>query len=625
MLEAARQRQRDGHDIVVGYVESHNRPETDALLEGLEVLPRKHVEYQGVELPELDLDALLQRKPLVALVDELAHSNGPGMRHEKRWQDVEELLAAGIDVYTTVNIQHFESLNDVVTQITGIVVRETVPDRFLEIAFEIVLVDLPPEDLLRRLHEGKVYVPRQAIRAMEKFFRPGNLMALRELSLRRTAARVDDQMRAYMETQAIVGPWPTTERLLVCISGSPTSEKLIRATRRLAEELKAQWYTLYVETPGSGKHARENREHVWRELRLAESLGAQAATVTATSVTDGALSYAVRHNVTKIVMGKPSKPRWREILRPPVVDQVIRGSGSIDVVVVSFTPGETGSGAAVRTPKTPLRISGYAASITLVAVATLVCQILHPFLDPINMVMVYLLAVILASVRFGQTPAVLTALLGTLAFDFFYVPPRFTFAVANPQYLITFVALFAVGTIISTLVSQARERAEVMRARELQTASLYYLSRALAAAADIGAVLLAVVKHVGEALNARVVLFLPEGERLDMMASTAGMTVDAKEQAVADWAFRNRHPAGRGTDTLVSAAMIYMRCRPLPTCWGSWGSAWIMMLSTAPPNAAACWMLSPPRRPWPWNGCSSPARRNRPRSSKRGRIWNGRY
>ncbi|NVN92796.1 MAG: sensor histidine kinase KdpD [Desulfuromonadales bacterium] len=562
MLESAHLRRREGRDIVAGYVESHGRRDTDALLEGLEIVPCQQIPYQGVQLTEMHLDGILDRKPQIALVDELAHSNAPGVRHEKRWQDVEELLAAGIDVYTTVNIQHFESLNDVVTQITGVVVRETVPDRFLDTAFEIVLVDIPPQDLLQRLSEGKVYIPSQAARAMEKFFRPGNLMALRELSLRRTAARVDDQMRAYMETQSIAGPWPTSERLLVCVSGSPYSEKLIRATCRLAEELKAQWYTVYVETPGNSSQARENREHVWRDLRLAESLGSQAATVTATTVTDGTLAYAVRHNVTKIVMGKPNKPRWRELLNPPIVDRIIRNSGSIDVVVVSFESEGTSAAGAKRKQRSPFELRGYAASALLVVAASLACQVLHAFLDPINMVMIYLLAVILASVRLGQKPAILTAFLGVLAFDFFYVPPRFTFAVANTQYLITFAALFSVGVVISTLVSQARERAEVMRARELQTASLYYLSRALAASADIGAVLKAVVKHVGEALNARLALLLPEGERLDVMATSDGMAVDIKEQAVADWAFRNRHPAGRGTDTLVSAGLIHL---PLQT------------------------------------------------------------
>lgn len=562
MLEAARQRRKDGRDVVVGYVESHGRPETDALLEGLELLPRKEVRYLGVALPEMDLDAVLARKPQIVLVDELPHSNAPGSRHEKRWQDVEEILSTGIDVYTTVNIQHFESLNDVVAQITGITVRETVPDRLLDLAFEIKLIDISPEDLLQRLREGKVYIPDQAAKAIEKFFRPGNLMALRELSLRRTASRVDDQMRAYMETQSIAGPWATAERLMVCVSGSPYSEKLIRATCRLAEELKAQWFTVYIETPRGGRLVQENRERIWRDLRLAESLGGQVASVTATDITDAVMEYAARHNITKIVMGKPNKPRWRELLQPPIVDRVIRRSGAVDVVIVSFEPDKPAKGGPVHRRRRPFEFRGYAVSLMLVAAATLMCELLRPFLVPTNMIMFYLLAVVVASVRLGRKPAIATALLGVLAFDFFFVPPRLTFVVADTQYLLTFLGLFVVGAVISTLVAHARERAEVMRAREVHTASLYYLSRDLAAAVDINAVLKAVVGNVEEALGAQVVILLPEGERLDILAASEGLVLDLKEQAVADWAFRNSHPAGRATDTLVSADLIYL---PLQT------------------------------------------------------------
>lgn len=558
MLEAARQRKQEGREVVVGYVESHGRSETDALLNGLEVISRREVAYKGVSLPELDLDAVLIRKPQIVLVDELAHSNAPGLRHEKRWQDVEELLSAGIDVYTTVNVQHFESLNDVVAQITGIIVQETVPDRLLDLAFEIRLVDIPPEDLLQRLHEGKVYIPDQAAKAVDKFFRPGNLMALRELSLRRTAARVDNQMRAYMETQSIAGPWATAERLLVCVSGSPNSERLIRATCRLAEELKAQWFTVYVETPGSGKHVQENREQVWRDLRLAESLGAQVATVTATDVTEAVMDYSSRHNITKIVMGKPNKPRWRELLQPPVVDRIIRRSGAIDVVVVSFESSGQASGSHPHKQRPPNELRGYLAALALVTGATMLCELLRPYFAPTNMVMIYLLAVVVASIHLGQGSAILTAVLGVLAFDFFFVPPRLTFAVADTQYLMTFIGLFVVCLVISTLVTRSRERAEAIRVRELHTASLYYLSRDLAASVDINAVLKAVVRNVGEVLNAQLVIFLPEGERIDIMAISEGLQLDVKEQAVADWAFRNNHPAGHGTDTLVSADLIYL-------------------------------------------------------------------
>ncbi|MDQ7838365.1 MAG: sensor histidine kinase KdpD [Thermodesulfobacteriota bacterium] len=562
MLEAAQRRKREGRDVVAAYLETHGRPETDALLEGLEVIPKARIEYMGVLLPEMDTDAVLARHPQIALVDELAHTNAPGSRHEKRWQDVEELLVAGIDVYTTVNIQHFESLNDVVAQITGVKVRETVPDRLLDEAVEIRLVDIPPEDLLQRLREGKVYIPEQAALAAEEFFKPGNLMALRELSLRRAAARVDDQMRAYMESRSIHGPWPAAERLLVCVSGSPFSERLIRTTRRLADEMKAPWHALYIETPGIGKQVTENREQVWHDLRLAESLGAQVAQVTATTVAEAVVDYAVRHNITRIVIGKPRKPRWREFLHPPLVDQIIRLSGTIDVYVVSITPAEKSPDAGIVGMKRPVFWSGYLNSLALVAAASLVCELVRRFLAPTNLVMIYLLAVVLAAIRLGLRPAIMAAFLSVLAFDFFFVPPKFTFSVADTEYLITFLGLFAVGVVISTLVAKARERAETIREREAQTASLYYLSRDLAAAADIDSILDAAIKNIGESLNARVAILLSEGERLKIRAANQDIHLDMKELAVAEWVFRNRQAAGRGTETLRSAGLL---CLPLQT------------------------------------------------------------
>ena len=558
MLEAAQQRLRDGRDVVAAYVESHGRSETDALLDGLEAIPKARIDYMGVLLPEMDLDAVLVRRPQIALVDELAHSNAPGSRHEKRWQDVEEILAAGIDVYTTVNIQHFESLNDVVAQITGVTVRETVPDRLLDHAVEIRLVDIPPEDLLQRLHEGKIYIPEKAALATEKFFKPGNLMALRELSLRRAACRVDDQMRAYMESRSIAGPWAVAERLLVCISGSPYSERLIRATRRLADEMKASWHTVYIETPDGNKHTRENRQRVWRDLRLAESLGAQVATLSSTSVAEALIAYAVKNNVTKIVVGKPSKPRWREFLRQPLVDQIIRLSGSIDVHVVSIAEEQKGTQKGASRPSVPIPWQGYLKSLVLVLATSLVCEPAHRYLAPTNLVMVYLLAVVLAATRLGRKPAILTAFLSVLAFDFFFVPPRFTFAVTDTEYFITFIALFTVGVVISTLVSQSRERAEAIREREVQTASLYYLSRDLAVASDLTGILGAMVRNIEESLGAQIVVLLPEGERLEVKMASSNLTLDMKESAVADWAFKNRSVAGRGTETLVSATLLYL-------------------------------------------------------------------
>ena len=577
MLNMARQRKQGGADVVAGYVESHGRSETDALLEGLEIVPKALVEYQGVKLPELDLDAVLARNPQIALVDELAHSNAPGSRHEKRWQDVLELLKAGIDVYTTVNIQHFESLNDVVAQITGVVVRETVPDLLLDQAAEIRLVDITPDDLLQRLREGKVYLPEQAGKAMEKFFQAGNLIALRELSMRHAATRVDDQMRAYQESRALPGQKSVAERLLVCISGSPFSERLLRITRRLASEMKAPWYAVYVEPPGGDKFVRENRERIWRDLRLAENMGAQVATITATSVAEALVDYAQRQNITKMVVGKPAKARWRELLRPPIVDQVIRRSGQIDVFVVSIRPLEQRGGAPSK-PKRAIPWSGHLGALGLVTGASLLCALIRPFFSPTNMVMLYLLAVVVAAIRLGQGPAIMTAFLGVLAFDWFFVPPPFTFAVANSEYLLTFAALFVVGVVISTLVARSRERAEAMWLRELQTASLYYLSRDLAVAADTFAIIKAVHRNLTDSLHGEAMFFQPIGEKLEFVDSGEGPTPDLKEQAVADWAFRNQQPAGRGTDTLGSARYLYL---PLK---GSASQIGVMGVSLANPD-----------------------------------------
>ena len=339
MLEAAHQRRDQAIDVVVGYVETHKRIETEELLEGLEVLPRKQVEYHNVVLSELDVDALLQRHPQLVVVDELAHTNTPGSRHPKRYQDVEEILDAGIDIYTTFNIQHLESLNDIVAQVTGVVVHETVPDSIIDQASEIEVIDLPPDELLSRLKEGKVYIPQQAARALEKFFRKGNLTALREMAFRRAAERVDNQMRNYMETSAIPGPWPATERLMICISGHPVSEQLVRAGRRLADELKAEWFAVHVQTLDRRRFSTEGAENVARALQLAEDLGALVRQIEGQNVPATLVDFARKNNVTKIITGQPLRPRWKEILSGSLTNDLIHLSGNIDVYVVNDPSG----------------------------------------------------------------------------------------------------------------------------------------------------------------------------------------------------------------------------------------------------------------------------------------------
>ncbi len=561
MLEAAQSRKAEGVDVVVAVVETHRRAETEALVKGLEVIPRKEVDYRGVKLTEMDLDAVLARKPQLALVDEHAHSNIPGSRHPKRWQDIEELVNAGIDVYTTLNIQHLESFRDVIAQITGVVQRETIPDRVLDEAAEIEVVDLPPEELRLRFREGKVYIPEQAVRAMEHFFEAGNLIALREITLRRAANRVDEQMRQYLDTYSMPELWPVTERLLVCISGGPSSERLIRTARRLAEELKTEWYTLYVETAGTDRMTQENRERIWRELRLAESLGAkEVATLTVDSAPQAVLDYARKHKITRVIVGRPTKPRWRDWLRGSFVDQILRRSKDVDIYVVGV---ET-AGREKRPPSSSVRVPwpSYVSSLLLVAGATLISEIAVEFLSAANMIMIYLLAVVVAALRLGFKPAILTALVGVLAFDFFFVPPYFSFSVSDTQYLITFAGLFTVGAVISTLVARARSQTETIRTREAQTATLYALSRDLSSAPNLKAILEAIIHHVSDAVDAQIAILLPEGESLNVQASSTGFSLEEKQKSVALWAYRNGKMAGRGTDTLSSSELIYF---PLPS------------------------------------------------------------
>jgi len=567
MLEAAHQRKGEGVDVVVGYIETHGRVETEAFLRGLEVIPRKELEYRNINFGELDVDAVLARRPQLALVDELAHTNAPGSRHPKRYQDVEELLAADIDVYTTLNIQHLESLNDVVSEITGVLVRETVPDLVIDEAAEIELVDLPPDELLNRLQEGKVYIPEQAARAIQKFFRKGNLTALRELTMRRAAERVDDQMTAYMQTRAIPGPWPAAERLLVCISPSSFGERLVRSTRRLADELNAEWSALYVETPDHLHLSQERRDQVARTLRLAEELGARALILPLSSsfpsVAGSVLEYARRHNITKIIAGKPLRPLWKDLLRGSIVEQLIRHSGKIDVYVVSSAPSDKRMSSEEITWRPHRPWKRYLYSLLLVAGATGLAAMVGSGISPVNLVIVYLLAVVIAALYLGRGPAILTSIASVLAFDFFFVPPTLRFTVEDAEYLLTFAGLMVVGLVISYLAVRAHDQAEVAQKREADTSALYALSRDLAAANNLEAVLRAVVTHTEEAFGRYVAIFLPEGETgLHPYGRGSNFILDESEIAVATWAFQHGEPAGRGTNTLPAAQVRFI---PLKT------------------------------------------------------------
>ncbi|MGA2504654.1 MAG: sensor histidine kinase KdpD [Anaerolineales bacterium] len=564
MLEAAHQRKAEGVDVVVGYVETHNRVETELLVNGLEVIPRRQLTYHNIQLTEMDIDAILSRKPQLVLVDELAHTNVPGSRHPKRHVDVEELLESGINVYTTLNIQHIESLNDVVAQITGTKVRETIPDSVIDAVTDIELIDLPPDELIKRLQDGKVYIPDQAQRAIDKFFRKGNLTALRELTMRRAAERVDDQMRAYMHTRAIPGPWPAGERLLVCISPGALGERMIRTTRRLADELKAEWFAVYVETPDQVHLSQEQRDQVAGSLRLAEEMGARTISLPGQSVADTVMEYAHRHNVTKVIAGKPNHSRWIEFLRGSVVDQLIRLSGPIDVYVInSEAEPQTRKIVEGWRPHRPL--GRYLLALLLLAGATGLSALIAPYISPTNLVVIYLLAVVFAAVYLGRGPAILTSILGVATFDYFFVPPHLTLAVSDTEYLLTFLGLLAVGLVISQLTFLVREQAEAARQREVQTVALYELGRDLTETAGLEAVTQTAIAHVGQTFSREVAIFLPVAGILKVYATSEELGVTDDDLAVASWSFEHRQPAGRGTDTLPEASMRY---QPLKTLRG---------------------------------------------------------
>jgi two-component system, OmpR family, sensor histidine kinase KdpD len=568
MLEAAQELKRRGVDVLVGWVETHGRRETEALLAGLEILPPREIEHRGIKLREFDLDGALARRPAVILMDELAHTNAPGSRHARRWQDVEELLASGYDVYTTVNVQHLESLNDLVGKITGVVVRETVPDSVLERADQVELVDLPPEDLLKRLHEGKVYIPEQAQRALESFFRTGNLIALREMALRKTAERVEAQMQRYRELHGVAETWPVAERILVAVSSGPGSARLVRAARRLADRLRAEWLVVYVETPAEARLPTQERDRVWQTLRLAETLGAETTVLSGDRAAEAILRYAQRRNVSKIVVGKPNHPRWKDVVFGSVRDELERGSGGIDVYVIS---GEESEG---FTAPIPIRRTSpgrsYLLSLGMVGLTTAVCALLFGRFEPTNLVMVYLLGVVAAAAWLGRGPAILSAVLSVAAFDFFFIQPYLTFAVSDTQYLITFAVMLTTGLVISTLTARLRLQAEAASEREARTAALYAMSRDLAAAADESGILQAAARHIKEVFLSQVLLLLPdaEGRLVERAGETVTYLLDNRESAVAQWVFDHGRMAGKTTETLPAARGLYL---PLRTSRGTVG------------------------------------------------------
>ena len=557
MLESARLRKKEGVDVVVGFVETHKRIETEALLDSLEILPSRNIPYKNVDLREFDIDAALQRNPSLILVDELAHTNAPGSRHPKRWQDVAELLAKGIDVYTTLNVQHCESATDVVAQVTGITVHETVPDTFVEKADEIELVDLPTEDLLKRLKDGKVYLGDQAERAVQHFFQPGNLIALRQLALRYTAHNVDDKLLSYKKAHAISKVWNVRDRFLVCVSPSPNAMRLVRAGKRIASDLGAEWIVAYVETPAGLRP--EDKSRVSEMLRIAEILGAEVVTLSGQEVAEPLISYARTKNINKIIIGKPGKPGLKEFIFGSVIDQLARKCGEIDLYLLS---GDI-EGAAIK--PLPLSLAPFSWvnlswTLGLLSLCTIINKLLFPYLHLVNLIMIYLLAVTWIAFRFGRRMSIIASFVSVLLFDFFFVPPYLTFAIGNFQYLITFFVMLIVGLSVAQLTGQLKRQTVIMRLRETRNQSLYALSRDLAKSSYSDELFRIALRHIQNFLKWPAIILVvgADSKLVARFGETEELKLTSDELAVAQWAFEHKKAAGRGTDTLPGSRGIYL-------------------------------------------------------------------
>lgn len=571
MLQAAHELRNRGVDVVIGWVETHGRKDTEALLEGLERLPARVLEHRESAISEFDLDGALARRPRVLLVDELAHSNVPGSRHTKRWQDVEEILGAGIDVFSTLNVQHIESLNDVVARVTGVAVRETVPDAVLERADAVELVDLPPEELIKRLQEGKVYLGEQAQRALERFFTEGNLIALREMALRKTAERVDAQMQAWRERHEVAETWPIAERILVGIGPSPSSARLVRGAKRLAERLRAQWIAVWVELPEDARLPQRDRDRIWETLRRAEELGAETAQLAGRDAAAELIAFARERNVSKIVVGKPHGARWREIVFGSVREKLQRADAGIDIFVLASEEDPSATIRPIeRDSRRRSRPTGYLAALASIAVATGFGRLLAPAVELTNVVMVFLLAVVGIALRFGRGPSIFASIVSVAAFDFFFVPPQLTFAVSDSQYLITFAVMLVVAIVISTLTVRLREQAEGSSRRERRTAALFAFGRDLAQAGARTELLDSALEHLSQVFVSQVLILLPDASgRLQESASESiTYRFDEREKAVAQWVYDHGKMAGAHTATLPAAKGLYLPLRNAGTVLG---------------------------------------------------------
>ena len=555
MLQAARPKMLEGCEVVVGVVETHGRKETEALLEGMPIMPRAELEYRGTKLTEMDLDAILTWHPGLAVVDELAHTNAPGSRHPKRYQDVLELLDAGIDVYTTLNVQHVASRSDTVRQISGITVHETVPDSVLDLADEVVLVDLTPEQLRTRLAEGKVYLGERADWAAKNFFRESNLTALREMALRLVAEHVDRDLRSIMSEEKIAGPWKSGDRLLVAVSASPYSERLIRYTRRLAASMEASWIAANIEQPR--QLSPEEQTRLTRYLALARQLGAEVISTAGTDIGETLLRIGQQHNVTQIVIGKPLGTRWLTFWKRDPLRWLIRNSGNIDIHMIPAE--ETGRSRSEpieeRLARAPWRDFGFALAIA--AGVTAVCLAIFDYTGYWAVALFYLLAVVFAATRLGRWPTLFLAGLSAILWDFLFIPPRFTFYISQLQDFMMFGAYFIIAIIIGHLATQLREREQSERRREERATALYRLTRALAASRDLNEALPKVLALVKQSFDANAAVWLRDESGL-ILHPASRFRPSSKDESVAVWAFQKKQAAGKSTDTLPDAESLHI-------------------------------------------------------------------
>jgi two-component system sensor histidine kinase KdpD len=561
MLSAAKMRLNDGIDTVIGIVETHQRSETQALAEGFEVIPKQKISYRGLSFEEMDIDAILKRKPKLVLVDELAHTNIPGARHTKRCQDVQEILEAGIDVYTTLNVQHIESLNDIVARITGVKVRETVPDGMIQMANAIELIDLPPDELLQRLKEGKVYIPEQARLAVNRFFTPGNLTALRELALRQAAERVDDQMASLMRRHAISGPWPTSNRVMVCVSDDGQAAFLVRAARRTAERRQASWVVLYVETAAHAHLSEKKRADISEALALGESMGAEALTVTAEDPAAEILRIARERNVYTIVLGKSKRSFWARLVAPSISASVIQRSEGFDILLVNdmeagTRSSETQRTAAMTEPQNQWTFSwrAFGKALFAVAFAYIVASIVSAFVSPVLLLFFFIVAVLLIALDNDMVMALLATLLSAIALQYLLTAPDYTPLPRDEQDAFLLLFFVVTGGTISFAANRTHQQMEATRRQTERTQSLYDFTKSIAAAATVDDVAQTIVRRLAITLGAQVAVLMPRSENLHVVAAVpADLTLDMASSAAMDWVWRHRKPAGFKSDTLPGA------------------------------------------------------------------------